>query len=125
MCVKLLKIIDTTMVVCTYIYTCNPLSISNPFFSSLSLSLCSQHRVFSDHHYIMEESITGDFALIKAWKADRYGNLIFRKSGRNFNIPMAKAARCTIAEVSYTTIIPSKTYTMYCIMVQVLYVLVT
>ena len=48
----------------------------------------------------MEESITGDFALIKAWKADKYGNLIFRKSARNFNVPMAKAARCTIAEVS-------------------------
>ena len=47
----------------------------------------------------MEESITGDFALIKAWKADKYGNLIFRKSARNFNVPMAKAARCTIAEV--------------------------
>ena len=59
----------------------------------------SQHRVFADRHYIMEESITGDFALIKAWKADRYGNLIFRKSARNFNVPMAKAARCTIAEV--------------------------
>ena len=66
---------------------------------SLSL-ICVQHRVFADHHYIMEESITGDFALIKAWKADKYGNLIFRKSARNFNVPMAKAARCTIAEVS-------------------------
>jgi 3-oxoacid CoA-transferase len=58
-----------------------------------------EHRVFADHHYIMEEAITGDFALIKAWKADRYGNLVFRKSARNFNVPMAKAARCTIAEV--------------------------
>lgn len=47
----------------------------------------------------MEEAITGDFALIKAWKADRYGNLIFRKSARNFNVPMAKAAPITIAEV--------------------------
>ena len=55
--------------------------------------------MFADHHYIMEESITGDFALIKAWKADKYGNLMFRKSARNFNVPMAKAARCTIAEV--------------------------
>lgn len=123
MCVKLLKIIDTTVVVCTYVYMQPSFHFQSIFL--FSLSLCSQHRVFSDHHYIMEESITGDFALIKAWKADRYGNLIFRKSGRNFNIPMAKAARCTIAEVSYTTIIPSKTYTMYCIMVQVLYVLVT
>ena len=47
----------------------------------------------------MEEAITGDFAIVKAWKADRYGNLIFRKSARNFNIPMAKAAPVTIAEV--------------------------
>lgn len=47
----------------------------------------------------MEEAITGDFALIKAWKADRHGNLIFRKSARNFNPAMAKAARVTIAEV--------------------------
>ena len=47
----------------------------------------------------MEEAITGDFALIKAWKADTFGNLVFRKSARNFNIPMAKAASVTIAEV--------------------------
>ena len=49
--------------------------------------------------YILEESITGDFALIKAWKADKSGNLLFRKSARNFNAPMAKAAKCTIVEV--------------------------
>lgn len=47
----------------------------------------------------MEEAITGDFALVKAWKADKYGNLIFRKSARNFNPAMCKAARITIAEV--------------------------
>ncbi|XP_066918175.1 succinyl-CoA:3-ketoacid coenzyme A transferase 1, mitochondrial-like [Clytia hemisphaerica] len=58
-----------------------------------------EHRVFNDRNYIMEESITGDFALIKAWKADRMGNLIFRKATRNFNAPMARAAKITIAEV--------------------------
>lgn len=47
----------------------------------------------------MEEAITGDFALIKAWKADKYGNLIFRKSARNFNPAMCRAAKITIAEV--------------------------
>lgn len=47
----------------------------------------------------MEEAITGDFALVKAWKADKYGNLIFRKSARNFNPAICKAARITIAEV--------------------------
>ena len=58
-----------------------------------------QHRVFNGKNYIMEEAITGDFALVKAWKADHFGNLVFRKSARNFNIPMAKAAKVTIAEV--------------------------
>lgn len=49
----------------------------------------------------MEKAITGDFAMIKAWKADRSGNLIFRKSARNFNVPMAKAVKTTIAEVKF------------------------
>ena len=59
-----------------------------------------QHREFNGRNYIMEEAITGDFALIKAWKADSSGNLIFRKAARNFNVPMGKASKCTIAEVS-------------------------
>ncbi|XP_063839626.1 succinyl-CoA:3-ketoacid coenzyme A transferase 1, mitochondrial [Ostrinia nubilalis] len=54
---------------------------------------------FNGNDYVMEEAITGDFALVKAWKADRHGNLIFRKSARNFNPAMCKAARITIAEV--------------------------
>ncbi|KAG7299780.1 Succinyl-CoA:3-ketoacid coenzyme A transferase 1-mitochondrial [Plutella xylostella] len=54
---------------------------------------------FNGKDYIMEEAITGDFALVKAWKADRHGNLLFRKSARNFNPAMCKAARVTIAEV--------------------------
>ncbi|KAK3698191.1 hypothetical protein QZH41_019284, partial [Actinostola sp. cb2023] len=58
-----------------------------------------ESREFNGRQYIMEEAITGDFALIKAWKADRSGNLIFRKTARNFNAPMAKAAKVTIAEV--------------------------
>ncbi|PIK59771.1 putative succinyl-CoA:3-ketoacid coenzyme A transferase 1, mitochondrial [Apostichopus japonicus] len=56
-------------------------------------------RQFRGKDYIMEEAITGDFALIKAWKADRAGNLIFRKTARNFNSPMCRAAKVTIAEV--------------------------
>ena len=47
----------------------------------------------------MEESIKGDFALIKAWKGDAYGNLLMRKTARNFNADMAGAARVTVAEV--------------------------
>ncbi|XP_042585881.1 succinyl-CoA:3-ketoacid coenzyme A transferase 1, mitochondrial-like isoform X1 [Cyprinus carpio] len=56
-------------------------------------------REFNGRHYIMEKSITGDFALVKAWKADKAGNVIFRKTARNFNQPMCKAAKITIVEV--------------------------
>ncbi|XP_063697389.1 succinyl-CoA:3-ketoacid coenzyme A transferase 1, mitochondrial [Culicoides brevitarsis] len=58
-----------------------------------------QMQMFNGKPYILEEGITGDFALIKAYKADELGNLIFRKSARNFNPPMCKAAKCTIVEV--------------------------
>lgn len=58
-----------------------------------------EEQLFNGRPYIMEEAITGDFALIKGWKADRDGNIIFNKSARNFNPTMAKAARITIAEV--------------------------
>ncbi|KAJ8929037.1 hypothetical protein NQ314_018306 [Rhamnusium bicolor] len=58
-----------------------------------------ESKLFDGQSYIMEEAITGDFALIKAWKADPVGNLVFRKSARNFNPTMAKAAKITIAEV--------------------------
>lgn len=58
-----------------------------------------EHRVFNGRNYIMEEAITGDFALVKAWKADKAGNLIFRKTAMNFNPPMCKAAKYCIAEV--------------------------
>ncbi|KAK6305240.1 hypothetical protein J4Q44_G00240200 [Coregonus suidteri] len=56
-------------------------------------------REFNGIHYVMERAITGDFALIKAWKADRAGNIVFRKTARNFNQPMCKAAKVTIVEV--------------------------
>uniref|UniRef100_A0A2K6GZP6 3-oxoacid CoA-transferase 1 n=1 Tax=Propithecus coquereli TaxID=379532 RepID=A0A2K6GZP6_PROCO len=58
-----------------------------------------QVREFNGQHFILEEAITGDFALVKAWKADRAGNVIFRKSARNFNLPMCKAAATTVVEV--------------------------
>ena len=58
-----------------------------------------EFRKFDGLGYIMERALKGDFALIKAWKADRSGNLVFRKSARNFNVAMAKAAKVTIAEV--------------------------
>jgi 3-oxoacid CoA-transferase subunit A len=56
-------------------------------------------RQFGGRDYLMEHAIRGDFALVKAWKADRLGNLVFRKTARNFNGCMAGAATVTIAEV--------------------------
>jgi 3-oxoacid CoA-transferase subunit A len=56
-------------------------------------------REFNGRQYLMEHALNADFALIKAWKGDRLGNLIYRKTARNFNPMMATAARCTIAEV--------------------------
>lgn len=47
----------------------------------------------------MEPSITGDFAIVKAWKADRYGNLVFRHTAQNFNPMAATAGKITVAEV--------------------------
>jgi 3-oxoacid CoA-transferase subunit A len=56
-------------------------------------------REFDGRHYVLERGITGDYALVKAWKGDRYGNLIFRLTARNFNPLCAMAGRITIAEV--------------------------
>uniref|UniRef100_A0A672GBK3 Succinyl-CoA:3-ketoacid-coenzyme A transferase n=1 Tax=Salarias fasciatus TaxID=181472 RepID=A0A672GBK3_SALFA len=67
-----------------------------------SIAIASEKREvkeFNGRHYVMEKAITGDYALIKAWKADRAGNIVFRKTARNFNQPMCKAAKTTIVEV--------------------------
>jgi len=56
-------------------------------------------REFDGRQFVMERGIRGDFAFIKAWKGDRWGNLIYRKTARNFNPVMATAAECVIAEV--------------------------
>lgn len=56
-------------------------------------------REFNGRHYILEESITGDFAIVKAWKADRYGNLVFRHTAQNFNPLAATAGKITVVEV--------------------------
>lgn len=58
-----------------------------------------EEREFNGRMYIMERGIVGDFAIVKAWKADRYGNLVFRKTARNFNPLVAMAGKVTIAEV--------------------------
>ncbi|MBZ5528646.1 MAG: CoA transferase subunit A [Acidobacteriia bacterium] len=56
-------------------------------------------REFEGRKCILERALRGDFAFIKAWKGDRWGNLIYRKTARNFNPMMATAADCVIAEV--------------------------
>ncbi|MBV9306319.1 MAG: CoA transferase subunit A [Acidobacteriaceae bacterium] len=56
-------------------------------------------REFDDRTYLLERSLTADFSLVKAWKGDRLGNLVYRKTAQNFNPMMATAGRITIAEV--------------------------
>jgi 3-oxoacid CoA-transferase subunit A len=56
-------------------------------------------RVFDGKEYVLEKAIKADFALVKAWKGDRLGNLIYNKTARNFNPIMAAAGEITIAEV--------------------------
>ena len=56
-------------------------------------------KVFNGKSYLLEEAIIGDFALVKAWKGDRLGNLVYRKTARNFNPLAATAGKITIAEV--------------------------
>jgi 3-oxoacid CoA-transferase subunit A len=56
-------------------------------------------RVFNDRHYVLELPLRADFAFVRAWKGDHVGNLVYRRTARNFNPMMATAAAFTIAEV--------------------------
>ncbi|GIX17246.1 MAG: succinyl-CoA--3-ketoacid-CoA transferase [Rhodothalassiaceae bacterium] len=56
-------------------------------------------REFNGRLYVMETALTADLAIVKAWKGDRHGNLVYRKTARNFNPLMAMAGRVTVAEV--------------------------
>ena len=56
-------------------------------------------REFDGRHYILEEALQGDFSIAKAWKADRYGNLVFRKTARNFNPMAITAGKISVVEV--------------------------
>src|SRR5499427_1816258 len=58
-------------------------------------------REFEGRLYVMEHALKADFALIKAWKGDKWGNLVYRKTARNFNPMMAAAGKITIAEVEH------------------------
>jgi 3-oxoadipate CoA-transferase, alpha subunit len=65
-----------------------------------SLAEGKETREIDGRHYVLEYPIDADFALIKALRADRWGNLVYRKTARNFGPIMAAAAKCTIAQVS-------------------------
>ncbi|MBJ7556600.1 CoA transferase subunit A [Marinomonas spartinae] len=56
-------------------------------------------RVFAGREYLLEEAITGEFAIVKGWKADRYGNVIYRHTAQNFNPLAATAGKITVVEV--------------------------
>ncbi|HEX4486755.1 MAG TPA: CoA transferase subunit A [Terriglobales bacterium] len=58
-------------------------------------------REFEGRTYLMEHALKADFAFVKAWKGDKWGNLVYRKTARNFNPMMATAAKITIAEVEH------------------------
>lgn len=57
-----------------------------------------ESRFFNGKKFLLEEAITGDFAFVKCWKADKAGNLVFKKTARNFNPDIATAAKIVIAE---------------------------
>ena len=65
----------------------------------LTASPPKETREFDGTTYVLEHSIVTDFALVHAWKGDRHGNLVYRRSARNFNPPAATAGRITIAQV--------------------------
>ncbi|MEM9127319.1 MAG: CoA transferase subunit A, partial [Pseudomonadota bacterium] len=58
-----------------------------------------EHKDFNGETYIMEEGMFADLAIVKAWKADDTGNLVFRKTARNFNVPAATCGKVCVAEV--------------------------
>ena len=63
------------------------------------IGIGKEARDFDGKMYLMEHALHAKFAIVKAWKGDRFGNLVFRKTTRNFSTSMAKAGRITIAEV--------------------------
>jgi len=75
------------------------------FFTATSVGTILAHgkeeREFNGRRYVMEHALKGDVALIEAWEGDRWGNLTYRASGRNFNPVMAMAADLTIAQVMH------------------------
>ena len=65
------------------------------------IAIGKEVREFNGKKHLMEYALYADFAIVKAWKGDKYGNLVFRKTTRNFSTSMAKAGTVTIAEVEH------------------------
>ena len=65
------------------------------------LAARKEQREIGGRHYLLEEALAGDVALIEAWEADRWGNLTYRSSARNFNPVMAAAAKLTVAQAQH------------------------
>lgn len=65
------------------------------------LATGKETRAIDGRHYVLERALAGDVALVEAWAADRWGNLTYRQSGRNFNPVMATAARLTIVQAQH------------------------
>jgi 3-oxoacid CoA-transferase len=76
-----------------------PIKLGKDGKSTVIASEKKHRETFNGREYILEKSIKGDFAIVKAWKADTKGNLVFSKTSRNFNGDMAGAAHITVAEV--------------------------
>ena len=70
-----------------------------PTAAQTELGEGKETREFNDRVYLLEHAIVGDYAFVRAYRADRWGNLVYRKAQRNFNPVMATAAKITIAEV--------------------------
>jgi 3-oxoacid CoA-transferase subunit A len=79
-----------------------------------------EHKDFNGETYILETGIVTDLAIVKAWKADTSGNLVFRKTARNFNVPAATCGRVCVAEVE--EIVPVGTFDPDCIHLPGIYV---
>lgn len=72
-----------------------------PTAAGTQLAAGKETRVFNGREYLMEHALTADIALVEAWQADRWGNLTYRGSGRNFNPIMAMAGRLTIVQAQH------------------------
>ena len=77
-------------------------------------------KVFNGEHYILEEGIFADLSIVKAWKADETGNLVFRKTARNFNLPAATCGKVCVVEVE--EIVPTGSLDPDCIHLPGVYV---